>query len=158
MLQFKINKAVKQVNGWGYDTETGIYGTNYLNRALVTAIGLGANRSQDAIYPTSLKDAEGHDYSGTNKYVIHFPKGQLPPARGFWSVTMYDANYFFVENPLNRYSISPRQNLKRAQYVHFSATNAVLSGLPLAPLPHIRHAGGQAFSTQPGAGHHVFFR
>jgi len=23
-----------------------------------------------------------------------------------------DANYFFVENPLNRYSISPRQNLK----------------------------------------------
>jgi hypothetical protein len=46
----------------------------------------------------------------------------------------------------------------RAQDVHFSATNAVLSGLPLAPLPHICHAGGQAFSTQPGAGHHVFFR
>ena len=28
-------------------------------RALVTARGLEANRSQDAIYPTSLKDAEG---------------------------------------------------------------------------------------------------
>src|SRR5690349_3283937 len=28
------------------------------------------------------------------------------------SVTMYDANYFFVPNPINRYSISPRQNLK----------------------------------------------
>jgi hypothetical protein len=25
---------------------------------------------------------------------------------------MYDANYFFAPNPLNRYSISPRQNLK----------------------------------------------
>ena len=25
---------------------------------------------------------------------------------------MYDANYFFVPNPLNRYSISARQNLK----------------------------------------------
>jgi hypothetical protein len=25
---------------------------------------------------------------------------------------MYDANYFFVANPLNRYSISARQNLK----------------------------------------------
>ena len=25
---------------------------------------------------------------------------------------MYDDQYFFVENPLNRYSISPRQNLK----------------------------------------------
>lgn len=112
MLQFKVNKAVRSINGWGYDTETGIYGTNYLNRALVTAIGLGANRSQDAIYPTSLKDAEGQDYSGANKYVMHFPKGQLPPVRGFWSITMYDANYFFVANPLNRYSISARQNLK----------------------------------------------
>ncbi len=43
---------------------------------------------------------------------MRFPKGQLPPALGFWSVTMYDANYFFVNNPLNRYSISARQNLK----------------------------------------------
>jgi hypothetical protein len=43
---------------------------------------------------------------------MHFPKGQLPPVRGFWSVTMYDANYFFVNNPINRYSISARQNLK----------------------------------------------
>jgi hypothetical protein len=25
---------------------------------------------------------------------------------------MYDAQYFFVANPINRYSISPRQNLK----------------------------------------------
>lgn len=112
MLQFKVNKSVKHINGWGYDTVTGIYGTDYLNRALVTAIGLGANRPQDAIYPTSLKDADGRDYNGANKYVMHFPKGQLPPVRGFWSLTMYDANYFFVANPLNRYSISARQNLK----------------------------------------------
>ena len=51
-------------------------------------------------------------YDGANKYVMHFPKGQLPPAKGFWSLTMYDENYFFVANPINRYSISARQNLK----------------------------------------------
>src|SRR5262245_19486037 len=112
LLQTKVNKAVKDINGWLFDTETGIYGTGYLNRALVTAIGLGANRIQDAVYPTSLKDVDGKEYNGANKYVMHFPKGQLPPARGFWSVTMYDANYFFVANPINRYSISARQNLK----------------------------------------------
>ncbi len=112
MLQFKVNKAVKDINGWAFDTETGIYGTDYLNRALVTAIGLGANRIQDAVYPTSLKDADGREYEGTNKYVMHFPKGQVPPVRGFWSLTMYDEDYFFVANPINRYSISPRQNLK----------------------------------------------
>ena len=36
-----------------FTTKTGIYGTDYLMRALVTAIGLGANRPQDAVYPTS---------------------------------------------------------------------------------------------------------
>jgi hypothetical protein len=111
MLQFKINKDVKDVNGWGYITKTGLYGTDYLVRALVTAIGLGANRPQDAVYPTSLKDAEDRAYEGANKYVMRFAKGDLPPVEGFWSVTMYDSQYFFVANPINRYSISPRQNL-----------------------------------------------
>jgi hypothetical protein len=112
MLQFKINKDVKDENGWGYTTKTGIYGTDYLMRALITAIGLGANRPQDAVYPTSLKDAEGRKYTGENNNVMHFPEGQLPPAQGFWSLTMYDSSYFFVNNSLNRYSISARQNLK----------------------------------------------
>src|SRR5262245_49699095 len=112
MLQFKVNKEVKDINGWGFTTKTGIYGTDYLMRALVTAIGLGANRPQDAIYPTSQKDADDRAYEGTGKYVMKFPKGHLPPVHGFWSLTMYDDKYFFVENPINRYSISPRQNLK----------------------------------------------
>ena len=112
MLQFKINPAVQNINGWGFTTKTGIYGTDYLMRALVTAIGLGANRPQDAVYPTSLKAANGSAYDGANKYVIRFEKDQTPPVEGFWSITMYNDQYFFVANPINRYSISPRQNLK----------------------------------------------
>ncbi len=112
MLQFKINPAVKNINGWGFTTKTGLYGTDYLMRALVTAIGLGANRPQDAVYPTSLKDAKDSEYDGAHRYVMRFEKGRTPPVEGFWSLTMYDADYFFVANPLNRYSISPRQNLK----------------------------------------------
>ena len=30
----------------------------------------------------------------------------------FWSITMYDEKYFFVENPLNKYTVSPRNALK----------------------------------------------
>ena len=100
------------VNSWTYSTELGVYGTAYLDRALVTAIGLGANRSQDAIYPTSTEDAEGRPYDGANKYVVHFNKGQLPPANGFWSLTMYDADYFFVPNKLNRYNLSERNKFQ----------------------------------------------
>jgi hypothetical protein len=110
MAYFK--EAGKFQNGWVFTTKTGIYGTNYLDRALITAVGLGANRPQDAVYPTSEGDAEGKPYSGSNKYVMHFDKGMLPPANGFWSLTMYDGAYFFVANPLNRYNLSPRNQLK----------------------------------------------
>src|SRR5215470_10309248 len=112
LLQFKVNKEIKDIDGWGFTTKTGLYGTDYFMRAFVTAIGLGANRPQDAVYPSSQKDGEGKAYDGANKYVLRFAKGQLPPARGFWSLTMYDSAYFFVANPINRYSISARQNLK----------------------------------------------
>lgn len=105
--------ALNTVNGWQFTTKTGQYGTDYLQRALVTAIGLGANRPQDAVYPTSKADAAGQPYNGANKYVVHFAKDQLPPAEGFWSLTMYDEGYFFVDNPLNRYTLSERDNLTR---------------------------------------------
>ena len=114
LAQVKImeyfKKAAEPVNGWMYLTkDIGVYGTNYIQRALVTAIGLGANRPQDAIYPTSQKDADGHEYDGASKkYVIHIDKGQMPPVDGFWSITMYDKDYFFVPNPLNRYTLSAR--------------------------------------------------
>jgi hypothetical protein len=92
-----------------------VYGTNYIQRALVTAVGLGANRPQDAVYPMS-KGTTGHilsrSYDGSENYVLSFKKGMTPPVGGFWSLTMYNDQYFFVDNPLNRYSISERQPLK----------------------------------------------
>jgi len=113
MLHFKLSDGdVEDINGWGYTTKTGLYGTDYLQRALITAIGLGANRPQDAVYPTSLKDAEGRVYTGAEKYELRFAPGQLPPVKGFWSLTMYDADMFFVANPIDRYSMSIRTNPK----------------------------------------------
>jgi len=79
---------------------------------MITWYGLGANRIQDAVYPTS----EGPDllkkFSGANKYVAHFNKGEMPPANAFWSITMYDKDYFFVPNSLNRYTVSSRDKFK----------------------------------------------
>jgi hypothetical protein len=103
---------MKLENGWIFTTKAGTYGTNYIQRALITAIGLGANRPQDAIYPTSEGPSITSKYTGEKKYVMHFKKGELPPVNGFWSLTMYDKDYFFVHNPINRHSISARQNLK----------------------------------------------
>ncbi len=71
-------RHMKPINGWMATEKTGVYGTDYIQRALITAIGLGANRPQDAIYPTSRTDANGKVYNGASKkYVMHFAKGQM---------------------------------------------------------------------------------
>src|SRR5262249_44368787 len=51
-------------DGWFFTTKTGLYGTSYRQRALITAIGLGANRPQDAVYPTSEGPDLVQSYSG----------------------------------------------------------------------------------------------
>jgi hypothetical protein len=105
-------KAGAHVNGWLFSTKTGTYGTDYLQRAFITAVGLGANLPRDAVYPTSEMDSDGKPYDGANKYTIRFAPGENPPVDGFWSVTMYDDQYFFVPNSLNRYSVSPRNHFQ----------------------------------------------
>ena len=102
----------KVENGWMFFRKVGLYGTSYRQRAMITWYGLGANRPEDAVYPVS----EGPDllkkYNGANRYVVHFNKGEMPPTNGFWSLTMYDENYFFVPNAMKRYTISARDKLK----------------------------------------------
>ncbi len=103
-------KAKKPVNGWLYwISDAGSYGTDYLQRAMVTLIGPGLNFPQDAVYPFSEKGEHGEKYDGAaHNYVMHFDKGQMPPVKGFWSLTMYDPEFFFVPNPINRYNLSQR--------------------------------------------------
>ncbi|HEX7271062.1 MAG TPA: DUF1254 domain-containing protein [Casimicrobiaceae bacterium] len=102
----------KLENGWLFFSKAGVYGTSYRDRAMITWYGLGANRPQDAVYPTSEGPGIVKKYSGANKYVAHFNKGDMPPANAFWSITMYDKDYFFVPNSINRYTVSSRNKFK----------------------------------------------
>lgn len=104
----------KVVNGWDIMVDIGRYGTNYLFRSVVALVGLGANLPEDAIYPHAKEDADGKPLTGANRYVIRFPKGQLPPVGAFWSITMYNSKQFFVANPMDRYAIGDRDKLKFA--------------------------------------------
>jgi hypothetical protein len=102
-------------NGWDIlPSNTANFGTDYTWRAVVALVGLGANIPQDAIYPHALVDSSGQPLSGANRYLIRFPKGQLPPVNAFWSITMYNAKQAFVQNPIGRYAIGDRDRLKTA--------------------------------------------
>jgi hypothetical protein len=83
----------------------GAYGTDYTYRAGVAALGLGANTPEEAMYPTAYSDADGRPFDGANRYRLTFAPGQEPPARAFWSLTMYDRDGYLVANPQRRYAI-----------------------------------------------------
>ena len=112
----KIVELVKQSNetknGWKINMKMGVYGIDYVNRAAVNWMGYGANLPEDAVYPTARVDADGQPLNGANKYVIHFDKDKLPPVKAFWSLTMYDEKQIMVKNPINRYAIGDRSNMK----------------------------------------------
>ena len=55
---------------------------------------------------------------------MRFEKGQMPPVKGFWSLTMYDPDFFFVPNPIDRYCLSQRDTF---------VTNDGRVGRPVSP-------------------------
>jgi hypothetical protein len=107
LMKWKVETLARAVNGWSMNTDTmGVYGNYYLKRAIVAQVGLGANLPEDAIYPLNIGDADGKALDGTNKYVLHFAKGEAPPVNAFWSITLYDPEGFQVGNGLNRFAVS----------------------------------------------------
>ena len=103
----------KVVDSWTISM-VGEYGTDYMKRAVVAAFGWPANLKEDAVYPYTEVDSTGAKLTGANKYTLTFPKGRTPPVDGFWSITMYeiDEGWWFVPNPLNKFTVSMRNNPK----------------------------------------------
>lgn len=108
----KVKTISQKVNGWMSSDAFGArswYGGNFLLRAVAAMAGWGGNDVVEALYPTAREDADGNPLTGEHQYQVTFKT--LPPAKAFWSVTMYDTAYdgtagYLVENPINRYLIN----------------------------------------------------
>ena len=113
-IEASQNSLGAVVNGWIVTKGLGVYGTDYMKRAVVAAFGWPANLPQDAVYPYTEVDGSGQKLSGENRYKLTFPKGLTPPVSGFWSITMYqiDQGWWFVPNVLNKFTVSLRDNPK----------------------------------------------
>jgi hypothetical protein len=112
LISMEARGLGKAVNGWQIPEVCGKYGTEYRIRAAVSAFGWGCNLPEDAVYPIAKVDDAGNALTGANTYVIHFNKGEMPPVQGFWSITMYDKQYYFYPNPLDKLTVSPRNSFK----------------------------------------------
>ncbi|MFJ4840816.1 DUF1254 domain-containing protein [Streptomyces sp. NPDC088746] len=86
-------------------------GTDYLTRAVGVDKGLYGLPAAEAWYAGWVQDDLGNrpPDAATHDHVIHFAHGALPPARYFWSATIYRLpERLLVDNPIGRYSIGDR--------------------------------------------------
>jgi hypothetical protein len=74
----------------------------FILRAVGAQLGIYGNSGAEAIYPTYLVDAEGAPLDASkNNYTMTFKKGEFPPVKAFWSLTMYDGKtQLLIDNPL----------------------------------------------------------
>ena len=92
-------------------------GGDVRRRDVGALLGIYGNSREEALYPIYRTDSVGKPLDASQAgYTLHFEKGKLPPAKAFWSLTMYDgATKLLVDNPLKRYLINSTmlQALKR---------------------------------------------
>jgi hypothetical protein len=80
---------------------------DYFDRALGVYVGIFGNVKKVSVYFAVPKDGQGELFDGSkHSYSITFTADQIPPAKNFWSWTMYKLpQRWLVDNPINRYSI-----------------------------------------------------
>jgi hypothetical protein len=90
---------------------------DYFNRALGVMVGIFGNVKKVSVYFATARDDHGELLDGSkHNYTITFAADNIPPAKNFWSYTMYKLpQRWLVDNPINRYSIgSATPGLKKA--------------------------------------------
>ncbi|MEU8900646.1 DUF1254 domain-containing protein [Nocardia sp. NPDC048505] len=88
-------------NRWFAPKVVGVYGTDYLARAGIAQVGLGANLARDAVYLSTQALSAGP----LRRYRLRFAPGQLPPNDAFWSLTAYTDESYLVPNPAGVYAL-----------------------------------------------------
>jgi hypothetical protein len=106
-----VTQAAGRRKGGGWSTsppDIARFGRDYPTRAVVTRIGLGANTAEKALYPNTSVDTRGRRLRGDHVYEVRFAPGQTPPVNAFWSITLYDDQLLFYDNPLGRFALGDR--------------------------------------------------
>lgn len=101
------------IQGWSYpSSRLGDFEQDYLLRGAVALGGLAALPPAEAMYLQAEGPLPRKLFDGTRGWRLHFPAEAPLPVNSFWSLSLYEATddgqFFFWDNPLNRYAIGDR--------------------------------------------------
>jgi len=107
LYQFR-NYGVPLPHNWTTITNGAAFGVDYFTRAAVAKSNIFVNKGTEAKYFYQDLDSSGERLTGYERYTVTFARGQLPPVKGFWSLTLYNEHHFFAPNALKRYSLGTK--------------------------------------------------
>lgn len=107
LFEFR-NVGVSLPGGWTTVTNGAAFGTDYLTRTAIARSNVFVNRHHETKYYYLDVDATGRRLSGDRHYRLRFSPGMLPPAAGFWSLTVYDAQHALPTGSSLPHSIGTR--------------------------------------------------
>jgi len=102
-----FEKSLIDMNGWKLQTSLDYDETNFALRAGAADIAWGSPVPyQSHTIAFGLLDAQGQPLDGKYRYTLTFDVDKLPPVTDFWELPMYDEFGYFVDNPIDRYSVT----------------------------------------------------
>ena len=107
LFQWKFNGR-SAGNGWNTQENNAQWGSDYLNRVAMAKSSMYGNKPDETKYFYVEYDGAGKLLNGANTYTVTFAKGQVPPVKGFWSLTLYNEHHLFEPNALNRFSLGTK--------------------------------------------------
>ncbi|MEV0061264.1 DUF1214 domain-containing protein [Nocardia sp. NPDC050718] len=107
LFQFR-NIGLPVADHWTTQRNGAAFGTDYLSRTAIGKSNIFVNTPNETAYYYQDLDADGDRLHGANTYTVYFAAGQVPPVRGFWSLTVYNKHHFFHPNDLDRYSLGTK--------------------------------------------------
>jgi hypothetical protein len=114
LFQFR-NYGQQLPHNWSTISNESAFGTDYFTRTAVAKSNILVNSPDETKYFYQDLDASGGRLNSTGRYIVTFAKDGTPPVNGFWSLSIYNENHFFVANPINRFSVGTKnKDLKLA--------------------------------------------
>ena len=107
MMQWRYN-GQPAGNGWTSASNNAAFGTDYIHRMGAVKSFPYANRRKETMYYYTSNDSQMQPMVGKSTYEVTFAKGQLPPVKGFWSLTVYNPEHLFYPNALKRYALGTK--------------------------------------------------
>jgi hypothetical protein len=107
LFQF-MDSGLPLPHHWSTINNGAAFGIDYLNRTAAAKANIFVNKPNETKYFYQDLDVQGARLNGTKSFIVTFPKGKLPPVKGFWSLTLYNEHHFFAPNEIKRYSIGTK--------------------------------------------------